>query len=456
MISTLLDRQRRYVLDGGTRQVAVRKSMLRALQDGIARHESGLLQALHTDLRKSQAEAYLSEIGWLHGEIRHAIRQVDKGCRPKPDRTPLSAWPGKVRVCREPMGNTLILGPWNYPLQLTLGPLVAAISAGNTAVIKPSEQAPHTSAAIKQLINASLPTEWASVVEGGTATSTELLHHRWDLVFFTGGTEVGRKVMQAAAKHLTPVILELGGKCPCIVMKDADLEISARRILWGKTLNAGQTCVAPDHVWVQKEIMEPLCHAMKRAIKAFFGENPQSSPDYGRLIHHGQWQRLTQLLEGAEIIHGGGSDPADLYIEPTLVRSKGWDCPLMQEEIFGPILPVLEFSDLPALLAELASRPSPLAVYAFTHSRDIQQRIEQHTRSGAVCVNDTIVHLLGRDLPFGGIGDSGTGRYHGKAGFNAFSHERVVMTRRLRFDAPFRYPPATIELKWLRRLARWL
>lgn len=455
MIIEILERQRRFFLKGETRPLEARKQALRDLLAGVSAHQQALLDALHADLRKSPTEAWLSEVGWLEGEIRHALRHLDAWNRPSTAATPLAAWPGRVRICREPMGNVLIMGPWNYPLQLALGPLVAAIAAGNTAVVKPSEHAPNTARALQRLMTAALPSEWACVIEGGTDVSHALMQQRWDLVFFTGGTETGRAIMQAAAKHLTPVILELGGKCPCIVLPDADLEVAARRILWGKTLNAGQTCVAPDHVWIDAKIAAPFKATLIRVLEEFFGADPQKSRDYGRLIHRQHWQRLTGLLDGATILHGGRSDADDLYLEPTLVECDGWDSPLMREEIFGPILPLLEMRDVDSLLKQLSHRPSPLAVYVFGKDCRLINQIVQHTRSGSVCVNDTIVQLLGRDLPFGGIGDSGTGRYHGRSGFEAFTHERVVMERSLRWDAAFRYPPIRVPLAWLKRITRW-
>jgi acyl-CoA reductase-like NAD-dependent aldehyde dehydrogenase len=414
------------------------------------------LAALHADLRKSPHDAYLSEIGFVLGEIRHAMRHLSSWMKPERRRSPMLAWPARSHIRPEPFGVALIIGPWNYPLQLLLSPLVGSIAAGNCAILKPSEFAPHTAEVLAQMIRSAYPDEYLTVIRGDKETSEALLREKFDTLFFTGGTEVGRVVMAAAARHLTPVTLELGGKCPCIVCHDAPLEITARRIIWGKFMNAGQICVAPDHVWVDHRIAPALLDAMRKTLMDFYGESPQQCPDYGRIINRRHLERLAEYLKQGRVICGGECDPDDLYMAPTFLTEVSLDSPVMTEEIFGPVLPVIEFSDIDGVLAKLRERPKPLAVYLFTGDRGLQERVIDGTQSGGVCINDTILQILGNDLPFGGVGESGMGNYHGRASFDCFSHRRSVLRRSLGFDPEFRYPPPEIPLKWLKRLLRFL
>ena len=450
----LIARQREYFLSGATRSREFRGEMLRKLLDALAASEATLLKALHADLRKSAAEAYAGEIGMVTGEIRHALRHLDAWMKPERRRAPWLAWPARASVRPEPLGVALIIGPWNYPLQLLLSPLVAAIAAGNCATLKPSEHAPHTSSALAAMINEAFPADFLTVIEGGRETAEALLREKFDTIFFTGGTEVGRAVLAAAARHLTPVTLELGGKCPCIVCADVPLETAARRIAWGKFMNAGQTCVAPDHVLVDHRVAAPFLVALKEAIMGFYGPDPQRSPDYGRIINRSHFDRLIRLLDDGDIASGGRHDAADLYIEPTVLTNLPIGSDAMRQEIFGPLLPVLEFTGIDDVLADLSGGPAPLALYLFTRDRAVQTRVLEQTRSGGVCINDTISHILGNDLPFGGLGDSGMGAYRGKAGFDAFSHRRSVMRRALHPDPDFRYPPQTTPLSTLKRVLR--
>jgi aldehyde dehydrogenase (NAD+) len=452
--STPIARQREFFLTGATRPAEFRRAGLLALLDGMHDHESALLEALHADLRKSAAEAYAAEIGFVIGELRHALRHLDAWMRPERRRVPIITWPARALVRPEPYGVALIIGPWNYPLQLLLSPLVSAIAAGNCAVLKPSEFAPHTAEVVARMIGAAFPAHYISVVQGGREAAEALLREKSDTIFFTGGTETGRAVMSAAAHNLTPVTLELGGKSPCIVCADAPLETAARRIAWGKFMNAGQTCVAPDHVLVDHRVAAPFVEELKNALRGFYGPDPRQSPDYGRIIHRGHFDRLASLLGGGTIAHGGRHDADELYIEPTVLTDIPPDSGVMTEEIFGPILPVVEFTDLDETLANLRGRPTPLALYLFTGDRAIQRRVLDGARSGGVCINDTLSHILGADLPFGGLGGSGMGASHGKAGFDAFSHRRTVMRRSLGIDPGFRYPPQTTPLATLKRMLR--
>jgi aldehyde dehydrogenase (NAD+) len=452
----VIERQRAFFRTGATRPLEFRQTQLRKLRDTIERHEDALFAALHTDLRKSPHQAFTSEIGVVLAEARYARRHLRAWMKSRPAPTPLLSWPSHGWIQAEPRGVALIIGPWNYPFQLLLSPLLGAIAAGNCAVLKPSEFTPHTATAIAQLVGDTFPPEYVAVVPGERETAEALLREKFDAIFFTGSTPVGRGVMAAAAKHLTPVTLELGGKCPCLVCADTPVHLAARRIVWGKFMNAGQTCAAPDFVLADRRIGGPLVSAMKQAIRGFYGDNPQHSPDYGRIVNWRHFDRLASYLADGQITHGGQGDAGDLYLAPTILTDVAWDSPVMQEEIFGPILPVLEFENLTAALAQLRDRPIPLALYLFTRDRTTHNRVLAETRSGGVCLNDTVSHTIGTGLPFGGLGESGLGAYHGKASFDCFTHYRSVLSRSLAYDAPFRYPPSRTTLKTVRRAFRFL
>jgi aldehyde dehydrogenase (NAD+) len=368
----------------------------------------------------------------------------------------LALSPARAWVQAEPLGCVLIIGPWNYPFQLCLHPLVSALAAGNAAVLKPSEHAPHTAALIARLIPAAFEPEVVQVVCGDGAVAAELLEEHFDHIFFTGGGRVGRLVMAAAARHLTPVTLELGGKSPAIVLADAPLATTARRLVWGKTLNAGQTCIAPDHLLVEEPLREPLVAAMTEQMRRFHGDDPLQSPDLGSIVNDAQFDRLRRLIEGArgrgQLLAGGRWHEAERRIEPTLVAVDSLDDPLMQEELFGPILPVISVAGLDDALALVRQRPKPLALYLFSRSREAQRRTLAASSSGSVCFNDVVLQAGAADLPFGGVGESGLGRYHGQAGFDTFSHLRSVLARPFQLDLPFRYPPYAGKLGLVRRL----
>ena len=454
--ASIVQRQRASFQSGATRPLEFRFAQLRKLQAAFVVNESALLSALRADMRKSAHDAYFGEIGFILSEIQHALRHLPAWAKPRGRRVPWLAWPGKGFIRPEPYGVALIIGPWNYPLQLLLMPLVGAMAAGNCVVLKPSELAPHTAAAVAKLIRETFAEEYITICEGEREVAEALLHERFDKIFFTGGTNIGRAVMAAAARHLTPVTLELGGKCPCIVRADVPLDVTARRIAWGKFMNAGQTCVAPDFLLVDCRIRESLLDALKQALKEFYGDNPQRSADYGRIINRRHFDRVTGLLGAGRIVHGGQHDANDLYVAPTILTDVPPGAPVMQEEIFGPVLPVLEFDKLDDALARLRDQPTPLALYLFTQDRAIQEHVLETARSGGVCLNDTIVHILGKDLPFGGLGESGMGAYHGKASFDCFSHRRSVLRRSVRFDAKLRYPPPRVSLNTLKRACRFL
>lgn len=447
--AAIISRQREFFRSGQTADFDFRRGRLIALRDAIVCREDRLLAALHADLRKNPHEAYAAEIGYTLGEIRHALKHLGHWMKPERRKVPWMAWPARAELRREPFGVALIIGPWNYPLQLLLAPLVSAIAAGNTAVLKPSELAPRTSAAVAELIRETFAIEHVAVVEGGRETSESLLREKFDKIFFTGGTAIGREVMAAAARHLTPVTLELGGKSPCIVAADAPAEVTARRIVWGKFMNAGQTCVAPDFVLAHRDIAASLVAAMKAALRDCYGEDPQRSGDYGRIVNRRHFDRLVSLADIP------GCDADDLYIPPTVLENVSWDSRAMRDEIFGPILPVIEYDDVDEVLGRLRDMPPPLALYVFTTDAALRGKILAGTRSGGVCVNDTVTHIIGRDLPFGGVGESGMGSYHGRAGFECFTHARSILCRGFSPDPAFRYPPPKASLAVLRKMLKW-
>jgi aldehyde dehydrogenase (NAD+) len=454
--AVIVQRQRAFFQTGATRPIEFRRAQLEKLSAALARHEATLLAALHTDLRKSPGQAYTSEIGFLQAEIRCALKRLANWTTPSRRRTPWFVAPARGWVQPEPFGGALILGPWNYPVQLLLTPLVSAVAAGNCVMLKPSELAPRTAEAIAALVRETFAEEYISVATGDANVAEALLAERFDKIFFTGSTRVGRMVLAAAAKHLTPVTLELGGKCPVIVCADARLELAARRIAWGKFMNAGQTCVAPDFVLVEREARDTFVAAMKKALHEFYGDDPARCEDYGRIVNQAHFERLVNYLRDGKAVHGGRHDAKDLFITPTILADVSPDAAVMQDEIFGPVLPVLEFDKLDDALALLRGKPTPLALYVFTRDRATEARVLADARSGGACVNDVVLHMIGAGLPFGGLGESGMGSYHGRAGFDTFSHQRAVLRRATWLDTPFRYPPERLSLRSLKRAMRFL
>jgi aldehyde dehydrogenase (NAD+) len=425
---------------GRTRPLAWRRAQLAAIERMLDEREADFAEALRLDLNKSRHESFLSETSFVVEEAKYARRHLARWMRGSRVRTPMMAQPGRSRIVPEPKGVVLIIAPWNYPLSMVLAPLVGALAAGNAVVVKPSEISRHTSAALARILPRYLDTEAIAVVEGGVAETTALLDQRFDHILYTGNERVARIVMAAAARHLTPVTLELGGKCPCLVAGDADLEVAASRIVWGKFLNAGQTCVAPDHVLVQREAAARLLDALVRRIREFYGDDAAASPDYGRIATERHAERFEHLLAGQRIHYGGRMDVANRYVEPTIVLDPPPDSALMQEEIFGPVLPVIAVDDMKAAMRMVAARPKPLALYVFTRDEALADAARAIS-AGTVCINDAVIFMVSPELPFGGVGASGMGRYSGWYGFETFSHMKPVMTRSFRFDAPIRYPP---------------
>ncbi|NET31198.1 MAG: aldehyde dehydrogenase [Cyanothece sp. SIO1E1] len=450
-IGNILQQQRQFFGTGQTQAVTFRMQQLQRLKQGILDHQSAILAALKADLHKPELEARATELV-VTREIDHALKRIRAWVRPRQVAVPVDQFPAVARIYPEPLGIVLIISPWNYPFNLAISPLVGAIAAGNCAIVKPSEIAPHTSEAIATLIQKNFDPAYIAVVEGGIDTSQQLLAEKFDHIFFTGGTQVGKIIMAAAAKHLTPVTLELGGKSPCIVEADINLETAAQRITWGKFLNAGQTCIAPDYLLVEQTIKSDLLTAIKKHLHTFYGEDPASSPDYARIISAKHFHRLTALLDHGQIVIGGQTNPEERYIAPTVIDHVSLDDNVMAEEIFGPILPVLEYGDLADAIAIVNQRPKPLALYFFSKDRAKQARVLQATSSGGVCINDTLMHVGGvTSLPFGGVGDSGMGAYHGKAGFDTFSHYKSVLQKSFRFGSTLLYPPYKNKLAALKK-----
>lgn len=434
-----------------TRSLAFRYEQLAGIAKMIKDHEKAMIAALHQDMRRPALEAYTGDIAMISAELRYVQKNLHRWVKPTKVRTNLAAQPGKSRIYHEPYGVVLIIAPWNYPLQLTLCPLIGAIAAGNCAFIKPSELAPATSALLYKLLPQYINRECYQVIEGGIEETTALLEEQFDYIFYTGNPTVGKIVMQAAAKFLTPLTLELGGKSPCIVDKDTNIELASRRILFGKFFNAGQTCIAPDYILVHEDIEAQLLQSIKKTLTQFYGENPKNSKDFGRIINHRHHQRLMKLMQsGGEIYTGGDADASDLYISPTILQHVPSHAAIMQEEIFGPLLPVIKIKDIHEAIQFINKRAKPLALYLFSNNKTVQDDVLASTSSGGVCINHTTLQYVVNDLPFGGVGTSGMGSCHGKASFDTFSHHKSVLIKPMGFDIPMIYPPHhPRKKKWL-------
>ncbi|MBN2798062.1 MAG: aldehyde dehydrogenase family protein [Deltaproteobacteria bacterium] len=438
---------------GKTTALAWRREQIQGIIRLHQQEERRILDAFAQDMRKPALEGWVSEIQLLIVEAEHVLKSLGRWTRPERVKLNLANQPGRAWIQRQPLGSVLVIGPWNYPWQLVVMPALSAIAAGNTVMLKPSEHAPATAALMAELIPKYLDPEAVKVATGGIAHSTALLAERWDHIFFTGGGEVGRVVMAAAAKHLCPVTLELGGKSPAFIHKSANLEVSARRILWGKFFNNGQTCIAPDYLLVHREVEAPFLEALQRTLVQLYGEDPAVSPDLTRVINARHFDRLVGYLSDGDVLSGGVHDRDSLYLAPTLLTGVSPEAPVMQEEIFGPILPILTVSGADEATRFINGRDKPLALYVFAEDGGIPDRILARTTSGGACVNDVLTHLTVPELPFGGVGPSGMGAYHGRAGFETFSHRRSVLHKSTWMDPMFRYPPYTESaFTWMRRL----
>ncbi|MDJ1181761.1 aldehyde dehydrogenase [Roseofilum casamattae] len=447
---TIIAAQRSFFASRRSQDITFRRTQLQKLRGAITENKSRILTALRADLSKPELEGYyeFSPIS----EIDYALKHLRTWMKPRRVMPPLVSLPSQAEIRPEPLGVVLIISAWNYPFSLAICPLVNAIAAGNCAIVKPSEFAPHTSAMLAELIEETFPKDYITVIEGDGSTSQSLLAEKLDLIFFTGSGRVGKLVLEQAAKTLTPVVLELGGKSPCIVDKNCDLKTTARRIIWGKFLNAGQTCIAPDYVLVDRQIQPELTQQLLQEVKTFYGEDPEQSSDYARIVNEKHFNSLIPLLEEGEILCGGQSNRETYYIAPTLMAGVTWESRIMQQEIFGPILPILDYGDIEEAIAQINRHPKPLALYLFSTDARVQHQVLQNTSSGSVVLNDTMMQVNMPQLPFGGVGDSGMGNYHGKAGFDTFSHYKSILKRPFQFDINLRYPPYGNKLNLLKRI----
>ena len=437
-ISTTRQKQKAYFHSGATLALPFRKQMLRKLYAAMQQYEKAISDALWQDLHKSYEEAYLTELSIVYGEIRNHLRHLRKWARPERKCSPLAIMPATSKIIKQPLGNTLIIAPWNYPVQLLLNPLVGAISSGCTAILKPSPYVPNVSRVLTEMIRATFSEEYIAIVEGNRDVNQMLLAERWDLIFFTGSPALGKMVMEAASKHLTPVVLELGGKSPCIIDQDADLKVAAKRVAWVKALNAGQTCIAPDYLMIHEDVKDKFLKLLVQEWKNLLGDDPKTAKHFVRIVSDKALERLISYLDNGTIYHGGMYDKAERYLSPTILTDVSPDAPVMQEEIFGPIFPVLTFKQIEEVTEFVAKRERPLALYYFGKKGDY---ILRHTISGGTCINDVIMHIVNHDMPFGGVGNSGMGTYHGKESFMTFSHRRSVVSTPTFIDMPFRYMP---------------
>lgn len=450
-LDEIWQRQRAFFHTGTTKSVAFRKAQLKTLAELITAHEAQMYEAVQKDLGKSEFETYATELSFIKNEIRYFIKNLSVLARPQEVKTNLVNQIAGSRVYYEPYGNTLVISPWNYPYQLSFVPVVSALAAGNTIILKPSEIAPHTAKVIEELVNNNFPEGLFRVVSGGVEETTELLKLRFDKIFFTGSPAVGKIVYQAAAKQLTPVTLELGGKSPVIVARSANLKVAARRVVWGKFLNAGQSCVAPDYVYVHQEVKEIFLKELIKHIEKYRYE--PGSANYSKIINRKNFDRIVNLIEQDKVLYGGKHNAAELFIEPTIVSVVAWEEKIMQEEIFGPVLPVLTYTRLDEVFEVIRDNEKPLSAYLFTMDPKEKERFTTEISFGGGCINDTVMHLSNPDLPFGGVGNSGIGSYHGKYGFLAFSHQKAVMDKTIWGEPALKYPPyTTSKMKWMKRL----
>ncbi|TAF10180.1 MAG: aldehyde dehydrogenase [Nostocales cyanobacterium] len=454
-ISDTLKQQRSYFATNQTKEIDFRRQQLATLKQLIIDHEPAIIQALQADLHKPELEAVTSEIILALKEIELAIKSLKNWTKPQKAAVPWQLLPASAQIQPEPLGIVLIIGAWNYPFQLVIVPLIGAIAAGNCTILKPSEIATHTSHLIAELIPKYFHSDYISVFTGGIETSQKLLSEKFDHIFFTGSTHVGKIIMTAAAKNLTPVTLELGGKNPCIVDIDIHLEHTARRIIWGKFINAGQTCIAPDYILVNTKTKDQLLINLKKCLKEFYGDHPEKSPDYARIINQTNFDRLVNLLKNSEIIIGGETNLSELYIAPTIINNVSFADEIMQSEIFGPLLPIIEYTDISEAITWINSQSKPLTLYLFSQNKNLQQKILQTTSSGAVCLNETVIHFTVPSLPFGGVGNSGIGSYHGKASFDTFSHYKSVLKNPFWIDIKLRYAPYKGKLSILKQLFKF-
>lgn len=439
----LVEKQKKFFNSNKTKDLRFRKNNLKLLLNILKNNEEKLYQAIFQDFKKSEFETFETELALIYHEIKLSIKKLPVWAKKKKVNTDLANMPGRSYIISEPLGNTLVIGAWNYPYQLSILPAVAALAAGNTVIIKPSELAKNTSKIMAEIINQAFDKNYLHVIEGGIEETTELLKQKFDKIFYTGSSQVGKIVMKAASENLCPVILELGGKSPAIVLEDANIKMTAKRIVYGKFLNAGQTCVAPDYLLVQKNIKEKLITEIKRQINIIHGKTPIESEALVRIITKRHFDRITKLIDHKKVIIGGNFNEDDLFISPTVIDNVSWKDEIMKDEIFGPLLPIIEFENIEDIINKIKERPKPLALYLFTNSSSLRKRIFNEVSFGGGMLNDTITHLTNANLPFGGVGYSGMGNYHGKYSFDAFSHHKSIIQKTNLIELFIKYPPYT-------------
>ena len=433
-----------------------RTETLIKLLNAIIVHENEIIKALYDDFKKPAFESVLTETSYVISELKDTIKNLKNWSKPKRVFPSLLNFPSTDYIYKEPYGKILIIAPWNYPFQLALCPLISAFAAGNQVVVKPSELTPKTSEIINKIISQIFEKDHVKVVEGGVEVSEKLLSERWDYIFFTGSVAVGKIVAKAAAVNLTPVTLELGGKNPCILDETANLKLAAKRIVWGKFINAGQTCIAPDYILIQKDMQSHFVEYLKEEIIKAYGENPSQSPDFARIINNKNWQRLVNMIEPEKVIFGGQSDAKTCYIAPTIIEESNNESLIMKEEIFGPILPILSYKNESEIDAIISKYEKPLALYIFTENYAFSKKIIKNYSFGGGCINDTVVHFSNKRIPFGGVGHSGIGAYHGSLGFDTFSHKKGIVKKANWLDLPLRYAPYKDKLSTIKKLLKWL
>ncbi len=452
MVKEIIQQQRDFFKTQQTKDVSFRKKALKRLQQEIIKREDAICDALYADFKKPKFETLAAETQFVLAEIKHVLKKIDSWASPERVSASWMNWPSADYIYKEPFGTVLIIAPWNYPFQLAIAPLIGAVAAGNTTVVKPSEVTPHTAAIVSEIIKAVFDPSHVAVIEGGVAVSQQLLAEKWDYIFFTGSSNVGKIVYESAAKHLTPVTLELGGKNPCIVDETAAIALAAKRIVWGKFLNAGQTCIATDYILVHHTVKDKLVEALQQNIVKCYGENMEASPDFSRTVSKKHYAGLKEMLEGEEILFGGKSNDADNYLSPTLVNEPTLNSKLMAGEIFGPILPIISYKTDEDIQKYILNYGKPLATYVFSNNKKFQKKIIDTYSFGGGAINDTVIQITNKKLPFGGVGQSGIGAYHGKTSFDIFSHQKAIIKKANWFDAPLRYPPYNMPMNFVKKI----
>jgi len=454
-ITLLVQHQKDFFKSQKTKEIAYRKASLKRLQEELMKREKDITNALYADFRKTEFESIATETMIVHNEIDRAIRKLNSWAKPRSVMPSLLNFPSSTKIYNEPYGTVLIISPWNYPFLIALSPLIGAVAAGNTAVLKPSELSVHTGNVISEIISAVFDPAHVCVVEGDADLAEKLLQERWDYIFFTGSIGVGKIVAKAAAVNLTPVTLELGGKSPCIIDKSANIKLAAKRIAWGKFINGGQTCIAPDYILIHDSVKDEFVARLEYEITCSYGNDPSQSNDYPRIINQHNFNRLKKMLLNEKILFGGATDEQSLFISPTLIDNPGPESEVMKGEIFGPVLPILNFTDETGIEKLMSAYEKPLAFYVFSNNRKFTKRLIKRNSFGGGTVNDTTVHFAAHKLPFGGVGFSGMGAYHGRYSFSTFSHKKGVVKRYNWLDIPVRYPPYNGKLKWVKFLMKW-